>query len=115
MKKIISVTTHEDGAIKGILFEGNKAATPIKTVIRMLEEGKEMDLASAGLEVIHMKNGTTYVRTIANDTVEDNLGTMAAAVEVEKDTKDEIWEDIKATNDPAIVSKLRSFLKIFFK
>jgi len=114
MKKVVSVTLNEDGTIKGLLFEGNKQATPLKTVIRMLDEGKDIDLSDTDLEVVNRASGK-YVRKKANDTTEDNLGVMATAVEAEEQQKDEVWEDIKAAEqaNPGIMAKIRDFLTKF--
>lgn len=117
MKKVVSVTLNEDGTIKGLLFEGNTRATPVKTVIRMLEEGKSVDFADSGIQVVTKKDGSKYLRSKANDTVEDNLGHMAKEVIVEKKQKNEVWEEIKAAEatNPGIMKNLRKFLTGLFR
>ncbi len=110
MKKVISVSLNEDGTIKGLLFEGNKKATPIKTVIRMLETG-DIDLTATNLEVVNRESGA-YVRTKANDDVSDNLGVKVEAVEAEEKEKEVVWEELKtaeATN-PGVMAKVRAFM-----
>ncbi len=111
MKKVISVTLNEDGTIKGLLFEGNKKATPLTVVIRMLADGKDIDLTATNLEVVHRESGA-YVRMKANDTVEDNLGHMADEVVAEEVAKDTVWEEIKEAEvtSPGIIDKVRAFL-----
>lgn len=108
MKKVIGVTLNEDGTIKGLLFEGNKSATPLKTVIKMLDSGKDIDLSETDLEVVNRASGK-YVRKKANDTVADNLGVMADAVVAEENAKDAAWEEIKA--DPSLWERFKSFFK----
>lgn len=112
MKKVISVTINDDGSIKGLLFEGNKAATPLKTVIKMLTNGREIDFADSGLEVVNRASGP-YVRTKANDTTEDNLGTMVAEAKAEEKVKDELWEEVKASEKtkPGFLARFRAWLK----
>ena len=107
MKKVISVTINEDGTIKGLLFEGNKKATPVKTVIQMIERGRDIDFADTDLEVVNRKSGA-YIRKKANDTKEDNLGTMVEAVKEEEAIKEAVWEEVKA--NPSIMDRLRGFL-----
>lgn len=112
MKKVISVTLNEDGSIKGLLFEGNKAATPLKTVIRMLTDGREIDLSDTDLEVVNRSSGP-YVRKKANDTTEDNLGKLAEAVVAEETAKEEVWAEIKEAEKtaPGLLAKFRAWLK----
>jgi hypothetical protein len=112
MKKVVSVTLNEDGTIKGLLFEGNKSATPMKTVIRMLTDGKELDLSETDLEVVNRASGP-YVRKKANETTEDNLGKLADAVVAEKAAKDAAWEDVKVIESvsPGILARLVAWLK----
>lgn len=112
MKKVISVDLNEDGTIKGLLFEGNKRATPLKTVIKMLEGGKDMDFADSGIQVVTKKDGSKYLRSTPNDTIEDNFGVMAKEVKAEEAKKDEVWDDIKEieAENPGLIEKLRQFL-----
>lgn len=111
MKKVISVSLNEDGTIKGLLFEGNKNPTPLKTVIRMLADGKELDLSATNLEVVNRASGA-YVRTKANDTPDDNLSKMAESVVIEEKQKEEVWEEIKVAEaaNPGVMAKVRKFL-----
>lgn len=111
MRKVIAVTINDDGTIKGLLFEGNKKATPISVVIRMLEEGNEFDLSHTDLEVVHRASGP-YVRKRANNTQADNLGALASAAKTEEVMKDTIYEEIKAVeqSNPGVMAKLRAYL-----
>lgn len=111
MKKVLSVSTNEDGTIKGILFEGNKKTTPLSVVVRMLEDGKEVDFTNSGLEVVALKSGKKYIRSIANATKDDNLGTMADAVAVEEDAMVAVWEEIK--KDPTLMDRFKQFMGKF--
>ena len=112
MKKVVSVTLNEDGSIKGLLFDGNKAATPLKTVIRMLTDGKDIDLSDTDLEVVKRESGP-YVRKKANDTTEDNLGTLVEAVKAEEVAKEAAWEDVKTIEaaSPGFLARLVAWIK----
>ena len=114
MKKVTSVTLNADGTIKGLLFEGNQKATPMSVVLRMLSEGKDFNLADTDLEVVNRSSGP-YLRKKANDTVTDNLGTMATAVVAEEKADDALIDDIKAAEakSPGALAKLRAFLAGF--
>lgn len=114
MKKYVSVKLDEKGNIVGVLFEGNKRPTPVAVVKRMIAEGKV-----EGLELVKKKNGHSYVRTIANETAEDNLGPLAEAVEADEAEMRETWEAIKEAEaaaeageaaDPTLVGKLKALL-----
>lgn len=113
MKKVVSVSLNEDGTIKGLLFEGNKRPTAIKTVITMLERKADaVDFEGSGIQVVTKADGSKYLRSTPNDTIEDNFSEMAKEVKAEEAAKEEIWEEIKEveSTNPSVIAKIRNFL-----
>lgn len=112
MKKVISVTLNENGTIKGLLFEGNKRPTPVSTVIKMLEKKSEVDFGETGIQVVTKADGSKYLRSTPNDTLEDNFGFMAEEVKAEEEKKEQVWEEIQEVEarSPGILAKIREFL-----
>jgi hypothetical protein len=75
MKKVVAVTINDDGTIKGLWFQGNKCATPVKTVINMMERGRDIDFTETDLIVVNV-NGKKHIRKKPNDTLFDNLESL---------------------------------------
>ena len=77
----------------------------------MLDDGRDIDFADSGLEVVRRESGT-YVRSRPNHTTDDNLGTMASAVMAEQAELVEIATQIQEQEktNPGIMSRLRKLL-----
>jgi len=70
-KKVVGVRRDKDGDVTGVLLEGNKTVTPLKTAVVMAEAGKIKDV-----HAVKPVNGRAYLRSNPDDSVGNNLDNL---------------------------------------
>ena len=74
MRKVVGARADAKGNITHVKIEGNQRFTPVEQAINMADR-HELENAHA----VHKQDGTSYLRTNPDGTVQNNLDDMAGA------------------------------------